>query len=84
MHYHMIEIVAALGIGVLLLSGVAHLVGIPPLPWPPREDGASVGWSTTALFGVFLIVPMVARLVIVEILVLVDARKQERGEKRRP
>ena len=84
MHYRMIEIVGAFGIGVVLLSGVAHLVGIPPLPWPPHEDAASVGWGTIALYGVFLIVPMVARLVIVEILILVDARKQERGEKRGP
>ncbi len=62
MRVDLFEMMGALGIVVVLLGGVAQLVGTPPIPLPPPRS--PWGWGFFGLvIGGALIAPMILRRV---------------------
>ena len=60
MRYDLSDMMGALGIIVVLICGIAHLAGIPPIPLPLPS-----GWGELAMVaGAPLMAPMTIRWVL--------------------
>ena len=80
MHYNLFDMIGALGVTVIIGSGIAYLVGIPPIP--TAQQGSALSWGQVAVFGMLLMVPMIIRRVYLYVEYLAAAKK-EKAQRRR-
>ncbi len=80
MHDHLFDIIGALGVAVMIGSGIAYLTGIPPIP--TAQQGSALSWGQVVVGGMLLMVPMIVRRVYLYVEYLAAAKKEKEQRRR--